>query len=86
MELLEKLADLNPEAALADGFEDALIGIAHRFGEDPVAVYDRDKCIRILMERDEMTEEDAIDHFEYNVIGTGIPHAPIFAEIMENNE
>lgn len=84
VEIREEIASSNEEAALADGFEDALIGIGHQFGHDSVAVYDRAKCIDILIHRDEMTHEDAEDHFGYNVIGTGVPHAPIFVEIRRD--
>jgi hypothetical protein len=38
---------------LADGFGEALIGIGTQFSTE-VAIYDYDKCIRILMERDGM--------------------------------
>lgn len=77
----EELASANDDARLADGFEDALVGVAERFGMEPVALYDRAKCIDILVRRDGMTPEDAEEHFGYNVIGTGIDHAPIFATI-----
>ena len=33
---------------LADGFEEAFLGIGGAFNDEPVAVYDRDKCIDIL--------------------------------------
>ena len=38
---------------LAVGFEEALIGYGNQFNNH-VAIYDRDKCIDILMERDGM--------------------------------
>ena len=35
---------------LADGLEEAFIGVARRFGfSEPVATYDLEKCIKILM-------------------------------------
>jgi len=49
----------------AYGFEDALIGVC---GEK--LVYSRKKCIDILIERDNMTQLDAIEYFNYNVEGT----------------
>jgi hypothetical protein len=79
-EIRDELASINEEAALPDGFEEALIGIGHRFGMDPVAVYDRDKCIELLISEG-LTREDAEEHFSYNVIGTGIAHAPVFVDI-----
>ena len=55
------------EFLLADGFEDALMGIVESKGSASKACYDTDKCIRILMERDGMTYEDAVEFFTYNV-------------------
>ena len=54
---------------LADGFEDAFIGIADVFGRPSLAAYDRDKCVEILITRDGMTHEDAEEYFEFNVAG-----------------
>lgn len=51
---------------LADGFEDAFIGIARQFNV-PFAVYDRSKCIEILCK--DMSWEDAEEHFQFNVEG-----------------
>ena len=42
---------------LADGFDDAFVGIGKQFGR-PIAVYDRFECIEILI-RDGMSEEEA---------------------------
>lgn len=53
-----------------DGFEDAFIGVVERIGMDfPVACYDYEKCIQILMSRDGMSREDALDFFYFNVAG-----------------
>ena len=54
---------------LADGFEDAFIGIADVVGRPSLAAYDRDKCVEILITRDGMTHEDAEECFEFNVAG-----------------
>ena len=43
---------------LADGFNDALIGVTSK----NVAVYDIDKCFKVLIKQG-MSEEDAIDYF-----------------------
>lgn len=66
----------------ADGFDEALIGSAfiHELGQ-PVAVYDRSKCIDVLVERDGMSYEDAEEFFEYNVAGACFgPGTPIYVE------
>lgn len=55
---------------LADGFEDAFIGIAERCAHNPVAVYDYERCVQTLMRRDGMTDEEACEWMEFNVLGT----------------
>ena len=68
-------------AILFTGFEEALVGFGHQCN-NPVAIYDQQKCIEILMEDllpEETAEEDAWDHFSYNVIGSyGGESTPIF--------
>ena len=54
---------------LADGLEQAFVGLVMRFNVlYPIACYDYDKVIAGYME-DGMTEEEAIEFFEFNVIG-----------------
>jgi hypothetical protein len=54
------------ECLLADGFNDAVIGIV--YGLEPKAVYSVRKIVDILME--DMSYEDAVEHFEYNIAGS----------------
>jgi hypothetical protein len=68
---------------LADGFEEAFIGVAERSGfSESVAVYDYDRCIEILMDpevNEDMSMESAIEYFEYNVLGSWVgEQTPIF--------
>jgi hypothetical protein len=64
------------QTMMANGFEEAIIGL-DTSGEVFRVVYDIDAIISILMERDEMTEEDALEYFSYNVqgsyVGEGTP-------------
>jgi len=74
------LYQLSPDVIVADGFEDALIGVGQQFNK-ALAVYDRQKCIEILMERDGMSDEEAVEYFEYNVTGAWVgEYTPIFLE------
>lgn len=58
------------ELLFAEGFGDAIVGVmAMTAGHQQCVVYDYEKCVEILMERDSMTYEDAIEHMEYNVTG-----------------
>ena len=54
------------DAITADGFEKALLGFGHQFNT-PVAVYSKDRCLHVLMERDGMSREDALEYFDFNV-------------------
>ena len=70
-------------ALLADGFEDALIGYGTRFSYD-VAVYSTSKCLKILMGRDGMSDEEAMEYFTFNVTGAYVgEHTPVFLEDLE---
>ena len=78
-EIAEKLEELNEDAILFDGYEDALVSIALRFNMQPVACYDIKKCIEILMNRDGMSQPEAVEWFEYNTLGAWVgEHTPIF--------
>lgn len=77
---LELLIDLYPddEFLIADGFDDAVIGVD--YGSSRL-IYSCKKCIEILIEQDEMTPEDAIEYFQYNVAGAWVGEkTPIWCE------
>jgi hypothetical protein len=64
---------------LADGFEDALMGLCTRFGGLRVAAYDRNKCIDILIKRDGMDWEEAEEYFQFNTEGAWMGEGtPVF--------
>jgi hypothetical protein len=78
-EIKEYLSENNDEVMFADGFEDALIGLAHGACRTPVVCYDLRKCIQILVERDGMTEEDAEEYINFNVTGAYVGElTPLF--------
>lgn len=78
-EIHEWVAMFNEEALLADGFEDAFLGIADRCGQPSLAIYDTERCIEILMKRDGMDREGAEEFFEFNTLGAWVgPHTPLF--------
>ena len=57
---------------LADGFEEAFMGVVESFGTAPKACYNYDACINILMAesgQDEagMTHDEAEEYLEFNV-------------------
>lgn len=80
MTIREQLEQLNPNALVADGFDEALIGVLHRPGKPPVACYDRGKILDML--EADMPYEEAIEHFEFNIIGAYVGEAtPVFADV-----
>ena len=55
------------QCLLPDGFDHALVGITT--GINPVAVYDINRMVESLVNRDGMSHEDAVEYLEFNVIG-----------------
>ena len=63
-------------------FEPAILGIAHRFGVQPIVTYDYRKVIDIFAE--DMSHEEAQEYFDFNVIGAWVGEGtPIFIEVFE---
>lgn len=61
--ILEQYQD--EEILIADGFDQAIIGIEE---SSMRLIYSVNKCIEILTE--DMSEEDALEYFSYNVLGS----------------
>lgn len=60
-------------------FDEAIIGVAERIGMEAVVAYDTDKVIEILAR--EMTEEEAVEYFEFNILGAYVgERTPIFVK------
>jgi len=65
--------DVKPDKGLkADGFNDAIMGIVQRCGQDDVVLYDTDKVIEGLMKGDGMSYEEAVEYFEFNILGAWV--------------
>ena len=87
----EWILEYNSDALLADGFEDAIIGIGGQHGSNMVVIYDRDKCIEILADQYAQEEDcedpylEAADHFGYDTECAYVgPNTPIFMQRVEN--
>ena len=66
------------EVLWAYGFDEAIVGIGTQAGMDLV-IYDFGKCIKILMTRDKMTEEQAEEFMQFNVTSAHAGKAmPVF--------
>lgn len=65
-------------ALFLPGFEGALVGLGYQFNT-PLAVYDMDECINIMVARDGMEPEEAVEFFDFNIGGAWAgPSTPVF--------
>ena len=68
----------------ADGFDEAIIGTAGGCSNADVLLYDTNKIISILQERDSMDEEEALEFFYFNQIGAWMGDlTPCFLSTIE---
>lgn len=80
--LREQVAEMIPEALFCDGFDDAIIGIAERFGVPGVTAYDYEKVIAMLM-KDGMDYEEAVEYFDFNIVGAWVgDDTPVFVRLL----
>lgn len=80
---IDELAELYPEALLADGFEAAMIGMTVNHHHPNVVVYDYQKCVDILVSQG-MTAEDAEEYLSFNTLGAYVgKNGPLFLERIE---
>lgn len=56
------------DAVILDGLDDAIIGIVEDFHGRRI-LYSKDKILQILQERDSMTESEAEEFYDFNIIG-----------------
>ena len=66
----------------AEGFDSCIVGLAEAWDGDsrvPRIVYDALQMIDVLIERDGMTHEEAVEYFEFNIDGAYVGKStPIF--------
>jgi hypothetical protein len=69
--MLDKIMEWFPEEEflIAEGFNEAIIGVDENCGEIRL-IYSVSKCVKILSA--EMSEEEAVEYFAFNVKGSYI--------------
>ena len=78
-EIIAEIRDEYPELLLADGFDDAVIGLVEGGARGPVVCYDYARCVEILMERSEMDADEAAEYLSFNAVGAFVgPETPMF--------
>jgi hypothetical protein len=82
---MDELGELNPYALLADGLEAAFIGYTVNHHHAHVAVYDVEKCIKVLMDRDGMDREGAEEFLEFNTLGAYVgENGPLYVRMTSH--
>jgi len=56
----------------ADGFEDAVLGVAEGFGGKRTIIYSHQKCVEILTEKHGMDMDAALDFIDGQLIGAWV--------------
>jgi hypothetical protein len=75
------------DVLIADGLDEAFLGIGRRCGQPDLAVYSIPKATAILMDRDGMTEDEAREYLEFNSIGAWVGAlTPVWVEAMTLDE
>ena len=84
--LIDEICGEETEVILADGYDDAFIGVAERFGYD-CAVYDLDKVLKTLQGNGDMTKEEALEFYEFNIGGDFVGEStPVFMKYIVKEE
>lgn len=80
-EIIEEYAKSSGQELLfLDGHDNAIIGVARQFNTESVA-YNKTKVIENLCLRGDMDHEEAIEFFEFNIVGAYVgEHTPTFLE------
>ena len=78
----EEIAEDYPDLLVMDPtyLDGAIVGVVTRIGLEAVC-YNSNKVIELLMTNETMTEEEAIEHMEYNMKGSWVGETtPVFLE------
>ena len=78
-DIISVLEECNPEAIMYEGFDTALVGMISRAGTEPLALYDRRKCLAHLISQG-LSNEQAEEYICYHIEGCWAgSHTPFLA-------
>jgi hypothetical protein len=77
-------AEFNTDELLVmDGYDDCIVGIVERLGQDPIVCYDKKKILNNL-KKDGMNEEEAEEFFYFNQLGAWMGNlTPCFVTLID---
>ena len=83
-EVPDWIAERFPEASVMTDFNDCIIGMCYRFGQEPIVAYSYEKVIAKLMGMG-MSREEAIEYHEFNQAGAWVGDTtPCFIELNDD--
>ena len=68
----EQLLEMDESTLLMDGFDEAFIGFSRRINEPVLAVYSYDKMVDVLVQRDGLDYDEAVEYIDYNCVGAWV--------------
>lgn len=70
------------ELLVMDGYDDCIVGIVERLGQDPIVCYDKKKILNNL--KKDMNEEEAEEFFYFNQLGAWMGNlTPCFVTLID---
>ena len=79
-DITDLYGDDEPNLMFADGFDEAIAGVVWD-GERTRVVYDTELILELLMGRSEMTYEEAVEYFDFNIAGSYMgEYTPFYLE------
>ena len=79
-DIMDLYSDDEPDILFADGYDGAIEGVIWD-GERTRVVYRTESILKILMDRDEMTYDEASEYFDFNVAGSHVGvYTPLYLE------
>ena len=59
---------MNKKLIKMDGYDDCIVGVVERFGQEPILCYDKEKIL-CKLESQDMNRSEAEEFFYYNQMG-----------------
>ena len=79
-DITDLYGDDEPNILFAEGFDEAIAGVIWD-GERTRVVYDTELILELLMGRSEMTYEEAVEYFDFNIAGSHMgEYTPFYLE------
>ena len=77
---MDLYGDDEPDILFTEGFDEAIAGTVWD-GERTRVVYDTELILELLMGRSEMTYEEAVEYFDFNIAGSDMGvYTPLYLE------